>query len=109
MLLELARALSAALAVGLLPGWFWAAALAPCADRAERLAYSVGLSMALVPAAALVPARVLGLGVTLPVAVSSAALVLASGLVAFVLLGPAKGARGGSGATGTSRPRAPGP
>ena len=66
LLVELIRAVAAASLVALLPGWFWAAT----PDRAERLTYSVALSMALVPAAALVPMRLLDTGVTLAVASS---------------------------------------
>lgn len=72
MLPDLIRALSAAILVGFVPGWFWARCLCAPADRSERLTYAVALSMALVPAVALVPAQLLGTGVTLAVAVSSA-------------------------------------
>ena len=36
--------------VGFAPGWFWARCLCAPSDRAEQLAYTVALSMALVPA-----------------------------------------------------------
>jgi hypothetical protein len=93
--LDLARALAAALFVVVAPGWFWSGLLAPAAgasrggspDRVERLVYSLALSLALVPAVALVPARFLGFGVTLPVAVLSALLVLAAGLAARLVYG----------------------
>ena len=82
MLFDLTRALFAAALVGVLPGWFWAKFLRAIADRAERLAYSVALSMALVPAMALVPTRLLSFGVTLSVTVLSALFVFGAGLAA---------------------------
>jgi hypothetical protein len=60
-------------------------------DLTTRAAYSVSLSMTLVAASVLVPTRLLGLGVTLPVAVTCLALVLLSGVVAYFIFGPAKG------------------
>jgi uncharacterized membrane protein len=62
MLSELILALPAAILVGLVPGWFWARLLLASSDLPERIAYSVGLSMALVPTAALVQARLVGRG-----------------------------------------------
>ena len=91
MLPDLIRALSAAFLVGFVPGWFWARCLCAPSDRAERLTYAVALSMALVPAVALVPARFFGTGVTLGVAVSSALLVFFAGLLAYLRFGSAKG------------------
>jgi hypothetical protein len=91
VLSDLILALPAALLVGLLPGWFWARVLLPSSDLAERAAYSVGLSMALVPSVALALARPLGTGVTLSVAVVSVVAVFSSGLVAYARLGAAKG------------------
>ena len=87
MLLDLLGAASAALLVGFVPGWFWAKCLCAPTDGAERLACSVALSMALVPAVALVPARLLG--VTLAVTAASALVVFVTGLVAYVGFGPA--------------------
>ena len=87
MLFDLTRALLAAAVVGVAPGWFWAKVLRATADRAERLAYSVALSMALVPAVALVPARLLELGVTVPVDVFSALFVFGAGLAAYLRFG----------------------
>ncbi len=89
MLADLFRVLGAVVVVGVLPGYAWAAVLWPAVDRAERAAYGIGLSLALVPAVALVPARVFGLGVTLPVAAGSALLVLVAGLVARRVFGAA--------------------
>jgi hypothetical protein len=87
---DLIRALAAASIVVLLPGWFWAGCLFSAADRAERITCSVALSMALVPAVALVPVRLLDTGVTLAVAVSSALVVFFAGLLAYVRFGPVK-------------------
>ncbi len=91
MLLDLIRALPAAAVAGVLPGWFWARVLCSTTDRAERLAYSVALSMALVPVCALTLTVLFGTGVTLPIAVSSVLLVLLGGLAAYLRFGPAAG------------------
>lgn len=91
MVPDLIRALPAALLVGLVPGWFWAGCLCSTADRAERLAYSVALSITLVPAAALAQARLFDTGVTLTTAVVSVLLVFLAGLAAYLRFGPAKG------------------
>ncbi len=66
MLLDLVRALLAAVLVGVLPGYFWACVLSASSDLAERLALSPALSVTLVPATILVPARIFGTGLTLP-------------------------------------------
>lgn len=89
MLLDLIRALSAGVVVGVLPGWFWARVLCSTTDRAERLAYSVALSLALVPACALAQIALFGTGVTLPIAVSSVLLVLLGGFAAHLRFGSA--------------------
>ena len=91
MVFDLIRALLAALAVGVAPGWFWAGLLRDSGDYAERLTLSAALSMALVPAVALVPTRLLGLGVTLPVALACALIVFLAGLGAYLRFGAAKG------------------
>ena len=87
MLLDLICALSAALLVGFAPGWFWARCLCAPSDWAERFAYTVALSLALVPAAALVPAKLMG--VTLAVTGFSTLAVFLMGLLTYVLFGPA--------------------
>jgi hypothetical protein len=92
VLSDLILALPAALLVGLLPGWFWVKLLHPSADAYERIAYSMALSIALVPAVALIPTRLLSMGVSLTVAVASPLIVFFVGLGAYLLLGPAKGA-----------------
>ena len=90
MLLDLVRALPAALLVGVVPGWFWAGCLCATADRAERLAYSVAFSTTLVPTAALLQARLFGAGVTPSITAISGLLVLGTGLAVYLKFGPAK-------------------
>ena len=94
MIPDFLRALIAAAVVGVVPGWFWAALLAPSADRAERLCYSLALSLALVPTVALVPARLFGIGMSLPLTMTSLLVVFAAGLFAYVRFGSAKGGGG---------------
>ena len=91
MVLDLARAALAAVAAGIMPGYFWAVVLRPTAGFAERLTYSTVLSMASVPTVALVLASLTGAGVTLWIAIGSVALVLGSGVVAFITRGAAPG------------------
>jgi hypothetical protein len=88
---ELVRAFPAAVVAGVLPGWFWARALCPATDPAERLVYSVALSLTLVPACALLQARLFSSGVTLPIAVVSVLVVFVAGLGAYLRFGVAKG------------------
>jgi hypothetical protein len=91
MLPELIRALLAVALVVVLPGWFWAVCLCASADRLSRLIYGIALSITLVPAVALVQARLFGTGVTFAITVSSALVVFCAGLVAYLGFGPAKG------------------
>jgi hypothetical protein len=91
VLLDLVRALPAALLVGVLPGWFWAGCLSATSDRAERLAYSVGFSTTLVPTAALVQTRLFGVGVTPAITIVSVLLVLVTGLTGYLKYGPFHG------------------
>lgn len=77
------RALLAAAAATVLPGYFWAVVLRPTSGLAERLAYSTALSMALVPPVAVLVARLAGAGVTLWVALLSVLAVFAGGLAVF--------------------------
>ena len=91
MLYDLIRALPAAILVCFVPGWFWARLLRASADPYEQMAFSVALSMALVPAALLVPTRLLGSGVTFAWAVAAPLLVFSAGLAAYLRFGPAKG------------------
>jgi hypothetical protein len=60
-------------------------------DRAEQFAYTIALSVTLVPAVALAQTYLFATGVTLAVTVVSAALVFLAGLAAYLLFGPAKG------------------
>jgi len=91
MLLDLIRALGAALAAVVLPGYFWAVVLRPAGGLAERLAYSCALSLATVPVVALVFARLAGSGVTLWIAIVSVVFVLGSGALALIWRGAAAG------------------
>jgi len=88
---DLLQALPAALLIGVLPGWFWTRCLLVSGDRAEQLAYTIALSITLVPAVALVQTYLFAPGVTFAVTAVSAALVFLAGLVAYLLFGPAKG------------------
>src|SRR5215218_10704279 len=92
MLIELMRALLAATVVALLPGWFWSRVLLSGGSSYfyERLTYSIALSMALVPALALIPTRLLGMGVSLSVSLVCAGVVFFSGLGVYVVVGSAK-------------------
>jgi len=86
----LVQTLPAVLLICVLPGWFWTRCLLASEDLAERLAYTVALSITLVPTAALVQTYVFATGVTFAVTVVSAALVFLAGLAAYLLFGPAK-------------------
>ena len=90
MLLHLIRVVPVAVLVGLMPGWFWAKLLSSSADLFERLTYSLALSMALVPAVALIPAQLFGTGVTLAVAVATPLFIFFVGLAVYLWIGPAK-------------------
>ena len=91
MLLDLLRALCAAIAAVVLPGYFWAALLRPAGGLAERLGYSCALSLATVPVVALVLARLAGSGITLWIALASVVLVFGSGALALLWKGAAPG------------------
>lgn len=69
-----------------LPGWYWSRLLLRNAGRIERLTFSIGLSLALIPAA-LAQVRMLNTGVTLVIAVLSVAFVLGAGFAAWVAFG----------------------
>jgi len=88
---DLIRALLAAAAGAVLPGYFWAAVLRPTSGLGERLAYSTVVSMASVPTVAVILARVARTGVELWVALAAVLIVLGTGLLAFRLKGPAPG------------------
>src|SRR5215211_1557029 len=91
MLPDLIWALLAVALVAVLPGWFWAVCLCASADRVSRLVYGIALSITLVPAVALVQARLFGTGVTFAITVSSALVVFCAGLLAYLRFGAAKG------------------
>jgi hypothetical protein len=88
---DLIRGLLAAVAAGVLPGYFWAAVLRPASGLAERLAYSAALSMAGVPLVAILLARATGGGLTLWIALLAVAIVLGTGLLAYRIRGGAPG------------------
>lgn len=90
MLVDLLRTLPAAILAATVPGYFWTKLLLATGDRAERLAYSVALSMMLVPTLALTSAWLLGTGVSLPIAALSTAGVFATGLVLYLRFGTIK-------------------
>lgn len=100
MLLDLVRALGAAVAAVALPGYFWAVLLRPAGGLAERLGYSSALSLATVPVVALALARLARSGITLWIAIVSVLLVLGSGALAVMWRGAA---------TGTAEPILPAP
>lgn len=91
LIADLARAVPAALAGGVLPGYFWAVFLRRTDGLAERLAYSTALSLATVPVVAVALARVFDTGITLGVAIAAVAIVLASGALACRIWGTARG------------------
>ena len=90
MIPDLLRVLPVALVVVIVPGWFWSRFLVGSDDLAERLTYSLALSVALVSAVALAEARILGSGLTLPLAALSVVIVFLSGLVLYAWFGAAK-------------------
>ena len=87
---DLIQVLPAVLLIGVLPGWFWTRTLLRSGDLAERLAYTIALSITLVPTAALLQTYLFATGVTLTVTIVSAALVFLAGLALYLLIGPAK-------------------
>jgi hypothetical protein len=91
VLYDLIRAVPVAILVCLLPGWFWARLLRSSSDFYEQLAFSIALSMALVPATLLVPTRLFGAGITLGAAIAAPLVIFLVGLAAYLRFGPAKG------------------
>jgi hypothetical protein len=94
MLLDLARAVFAGVAAVVLPGLFWSVFLRPACGLAERLGYSSGISLATVPAVALVLEHLARSGITVWIAVAATGIVLGSGALACCLKGPATGPAG---------------
>ena len=90
MISDLLQALPAAFLIGVLPGWFWMRCLLASGDRVEQLAYTVALSLTLVPTVALVQTYLFAPGVTFVVSVVSVALVFLAGLAAYLLFGGTK-------------------
>jgi hypothetical protein len=88
---DLIRAVLAAAAAAVLPGYFWAAVLRPTSGLGERLAYSTAVSMGSVPVLAVIIARAAGTGVTLWVALVAVLAVFGAGLLVFRIKGPAPG------------------
>jgi hypothetical protein len=81
-----------AVLVGVLPGYFWAKCLAASTDRAEKISYSMALSMTLVPAAALLQVGIFDTEVTFLIAAVSVSVVFVMGFAAYLWLGPARSA-----------------
>jgi len=86
---DLVRVVPVALALVLVPGWFWARWLTRSTDLAEQVIHAVAFSMVLVSAAALVEVRLTGGGLTLPLAVIAPAAVFLAGAGLFVWSGAA--------------------
>jgi hypothetical protein len=84
VLSDLIVAVPATLVVGLVPGWFWSRVLLASSDLYERLAYSLGLSITLVPTVAVVLSRFLGTGLTPGVAIASPVVVLLVGMGVYL-------------------------
>ena len=80
MIGDLIQALPAVLLIGVFPGWFWTMTLLRSDDLAERLAYTIALSITLVPTAALLETYLFATGVTLTVTLVAATLVFFAGL-----------------------------
>lgn len=89
LIADLARAMPAALVAGVLPGYFWACFLRRTDGLAERLTYSTALSLATVPALAIVLARILGTGISLGVGIATVLLVAGTGALACKIWGTA--------------------
>jgi hypothetical protein len=100
--MDLARGVLASVLAGVLPGYFWAGFVRRTDGLAERIAYSAAISMATVPAIAVLLARLAGTGVSLLIALASVAAVAGSGALACRIWGQA----GGSAAPALPRPRA---
>ena len=100
--MDLARGLLGAVIAGVLPGYFWAGFVRRSCGLAERIAYSAAISMATVPAIAVLLARLTDTGVSLLIALASVVAVAGSGALACRVWGPA----GGSAAPALPRPRA---
>jgi hypothetical protein len=87
---DVLQTLPAVLIIGIVPGWFWTRILLRSDDLAERLAYTIALSITLVPTAALLQTYLFATGVNLTVTLVAAALVFFAGLAVYLLSGPAR-------------------
>jgi hypothetical protein len=101
LITDLVRGLLAAVIAGVLPGYFWAGFVRRTDGLAERLAYSTAISLATVPAIAVLLARLAGSGISLLVALASVVIVAGSGALATRIWGAA----GGSAVPALPRPR----
>ncbi len=80
MILDLVRALLVAVLVLAVPGLLWQRVLFAPLDRIEAAAFSVALSVALVPSTALLLELLFGPGITQLIAVASVVLVTLLGV-----------------------------
>lgn len=87
MIADLLKALPAALALTVIPGYFWAGLLCGRGGLAERLTYGAAFSLVLVPLAAYAILNLSGSSATLPVVLSAALAVTAGGALAYYLFG----------------------
>lgn len=90
MVFELLQVVLVSIVVLFIPGYAWTRVLFAALDWPERVTLAIALSMALVPALALLLSQIFGPGVTLPVALAAVVLVTISGAAAYSFLGPAR-------------------
>ena len=88
MIEKILLAYLAALIVIGLPGYIWSKLLFPCIDWVERIAASIAISIGIVPAIALLLARMSDTGITPAIAYTSVILAIAIGIALYLLLGP---------------------
>ena len=103
MIADLLKALPAALALTVIPGYFWAGLLCGRGGLAERLTYGSAFSLTLVPLAAYIILNLSGSGATLPVVLAAAFAVTAGGALAYYLFGSGPEERKPVSAAGVSR------
>lgn len=90
MLVHVLKALVAAVVVGVLPGFFWARCLYGRVEWVERLTVSIGISIVLAPATALLLTRISGTGLSIPLSYAAPMLVFVSGLILWLVLRSSK-------------------
>ncbi|MDQ3856311.1 MAG: DUF1616 domain-containing protein, partial [Chloroflexota bacterium] len=83
MALELARAVVAALIAAVLPGFPWMRVLLPSRDGVEQAAYTVGLSLALVPVTAYALAAPAGGAISPVIGAMAVAVVTLGGVLVY--------------------------